>query len=98
MEYFYQEPKSLRFKDIKEKHLSIALQGGGAKGILYTGVLKALREMKEPVKSLMCSSIGCFCGLAINCEVNSEAMISIIEQNVSLITEDLSYPEKDNSG
>ena len=42
LEYFYQEPKKIRTKEIKGKHFGLALQGGGVNGIAYIGAYQAM--------------------------------------------------------
>lgn len=74
LEYFYIEPKSERTKQFKGKHYSLALQGGGVKGLAYIGAYNGIksynREKKEediPIKSIIGSSAGGILGLGICC-------------------------------
>ena len=72
LEYFYQEPKEIRTKNIEGKHISLALQGGGVKGIAYLGACAALKEHygeDVPLRSVMGSSVGGILGLGITCEL-----------------------------
>ena len=89
------EPESFRHKNFETEHYSIALQGGGAKGVCYVGMAKAILEDSIPVKSLLCSSIGCLCGLMMACGVKYENALSIIENNFSVMTKDLTFPTKE---
>jgi predicted acylesterase/phospholipase RssA len=65
------EPASERNKKIEGKHLSIALQGGGVKGISYIGAKEALKEVmnETPIKSVIGSSAGGIIGLSLCCEM-----------------------------
>lgn len=59
-------------------HLSLAFQGGGAKGVSYVGVYKAIKELQErikkeskdaiklPITSVIGSSAGGILSLAIS--------------------------------
>jgi predicted acylesterase/phospholipase RssA len=42
IEYIYSEPVKHRKKNIPEKHFSLVLQGGGAKGPALIGAYQAL--------------------------------------------------------
>lgn len=44
LQYFYIEPESHRMKKIKQKHIALALQGGGCKGVTYIGAYKAILD------------------------------------------------------
>lgn len=44
LEYYYKEPERIRTRNIEGQHLSIALQGGGAKGIVYAGVFEGIKK------------------------------------------------------
>ena len=48
VEYFYQEEEQKRNLDLRKiddtKHISLALQGGGVKGVEYVGAYKALLD------------------------------------------------------
>jgi predicted acylesterase/phospholipase RssA len=75
LEYFYQEPLKKRNKKISGKHLSLALQGGGCKGVSYIGAYQALKEYygdSLPIKSIIGSSAGGILGLAICCQLSDE--------------------------
>jgi predicted acylesterase/phospholipase RssA len=39
-----------RFNSINEPHISLALEGGGAKGVGYVGVYKQLAKLSEFVR------------------------------------------------
>ena len=71
LEYFYQEPLSVRRKNIKGKHYSLALQGGGVKGLAYIGAYNGLKKEADGtrVTSIIGSSAGGILGLAICCEM-----------------------------
>ena len=60
--------------------MSIALQGGGAKGIVYSGVFEGIKKFYGPkpnIKSIIGSSIGAVFSLGIACSLSLEKMISI---------------------
>lgn len=46
LEYFYQEPLLIRNREIKGRHLSLALQGGGVKGLAYIGAYEGIKKSK----------------------------------------------------
>ena len=62
------------------KHFSLALKGGGAKGICYIGAYKAFwdyfkkvnKDEEVDVGSIIGSSIGAILGLAVCCELDAE--------------------------
>ena len=45
MEYYYREEEYKRNFKIGRDHISLALQGGGAKGVVYVGAYAALNEL-----------------------------------------------------
>ena len=53
-------------------HFNLAFQGGGAKGVSYVGVYKALKEVHKgvPINSVIGSSAGGILALAISSEMN----------------------------
>lgn len=65
---------SIKNKIIKKCHFNLAFQGGGAKGVSYVGVYKALKDMHPnvPVKSVIGSSAGGILALAISSEMDPE--------------------------
>ena len=90
LEYLYQEPEKIRTREIKGKHLSIAFQGGGAKGISYIGVYEALKAQMEKdnseIKSVIGSSAGGILGLAVCCGLSSKEIIEVGVGDLSTIT------------
>ena len=70
--------------EIKELHFSIALQGGGCKGIAYIGAYQAMIEqykdkfdVKEKIKSIIGSSAGGILALAFCCEMEFDQLVEI---------------------
>ena len=67
---------------MKDKHFSLALQGGGVKGISYVGSYTAFYDYykktnekeKVEVRSIIGSSAGGILGLAVCCQLNPEDM------------------------
>jgi predicted acylesterase/phospholipase RssA len=68
MHYPYKEPLARRNKESPECHFNLAFQGGGAKGVSYVGVYKALKELHStiPISSVIGSSAGGILALAIS--------------------------------
>ena len=60
--------------------MSLALQGGGVKGVEYVGAYKALLDTLngKEITSIIGSSAGGILGLAICCEMDPEEIISKI--------------------
>ena len=73
IEYYYQEPEDVRTIIPSKKHISMALQGGGVKGISYVGAYRALIEENHheypPFESIIGSSAGGILAMAIACQM-----------------------------
>lgn len=63
---------SQRNKENPNCHFNLAFQGGGAKGVSYVGVYKALKELHKniPISSVIGSSAGGILALAISSEMS----------------------------
>lgn len=61
----------IRNKTIEKCHFNLAFQGGGAKGVSYVGVYKALKDLHRdiPIRSVIGSSAGGILALAISAEM-----------------------------
>lgn len=72
LHYPYKEPLSRRNKESVECHFNLAFQGGGAKGVSYVGVYKALKELHSgiAINSVIGSSAGGILALAISSEMS----------------------------
>lgn len=84
IEYYYKEPLSQRNKQTNYCHFNLAFQGGGAKGVSYVGVYKALKELHKntPINSVIGSSAGGILALAISSEMSPDAISNLcLEMN-----------------
>lgn len=82
IQYFYKEPLSKRNKEAECCHFNLAFQGGGAKGVSYVGVYKALKDIHKgiPINSIIGSSAGGILALAISTEMKPEAITKLCLQ------------------
>ena len=75
--------------------MSLALQGGGCKGVLYIGAYKAIKSMlKESggcISSVIGSSAGGILGLAICCNMDPKEIMKVSSEKLSKITDDQTY-------
>ena len=59
---------------IGKKHIALALQGGGCKGVTYIGAYKAIldsyKDENIDITSVIGSSAGGIIGLAIACKID----------------------------
>jgi predicted acylesterase/phospholipase RssA len=90
-------------------HLNLAFQGGGAKGVSYVGVYKAVKDMQRriqeeskgniplPIRSVIGSSAGGILSLAISAGIEENDLIDLCYM-MDTLTEDrlFSSPQKAN--
>ena len=90
--YYYKEPLTIRNKVINKCHFNLAFQGGGAKGVSYVGVYKALKDLHRdvPIRSIIGSSAGGILALAITTEMQPEDIVSLC-LNMDTVPKDKLY-------
>ncbi len=66
---------------IGKKHIALALQGGGCKGVTYIGAYKAIldnyKDENAEITSVIGSSAGGIIGVAICCQIEPEVIIEL---------------------
>ena len=90
----------MKDKQIDKKHISLALQGGGVKGVEYVGAYKAILDEFQgmEITTIIGSSAGGIIGLAICCEMKPEDIIDDIGvKYLSKMIEDLTFPNGDEA-
>lgn len=67
--------------------MSIALQGGGVKGLAYIGAYNGIKKTGDKkISSIIGSSAGGILGLAICCDIAEEDIRKLIVEDLSAVT------------
>lgn len=99
IEYLYQEPIKIRNRKISGQHYSLALQGGGVKGIAYIGAYSALKKHygdNMKLSSVIGSSAGGILGLGITCGMKPEELKELCVKYLrNIAVRDKKYSRRD---
>lgn len=78
IQYPYTHQERNRRTLIRENHYALAFQGGGAKGLAYAGVYKALlQNSMKPIRSIIGSSAGGIFALAVSTGITPYELVKI---------------------